>query len=67
MEAKSATYTILFDGEHYDYVENIDGSKIISKERNKRGFKIYIEVSGDPEEHKEGMQAVKDFFVKSYM
>ncbi|MEC0089931.1 hypothetical protein [Paenibacillus macquariensis] len=55
----------MFDGEIYDYKKNEDGSKILSKERNERGFKISIEVSGDKEELARGIQAVKDFYVKS--
>ncbi|OMD20357.1 hypothetical protein [Paenibacillus odorifer] len=55
---------ILFNGEFYNYEEYEDGSKRIYKEKNSRGFKINIKVSGDPEELKEGMKALKDFYVK---
>ncbi|OME49015.1 hypothetical protein BSK59_24870 [Paenibacillus odorifer] len=55
---------ILFAGDYYDYEEYEDGSKKLQTEKNSRGFKITINVSGDPEEHKAGIAAVKDFFVK---
>ncbi|OMD73602.1 MULTISPECIES: hypothetical protein [Paenibacillus] len=58
---------ILFNGELYDYEEFQDGSKRIHKKKNKRGFEIDILVSGDPEEHKKGLQAVEDFFVKGIL
>lgn len=56
--------TIQFDGEMYQLTEHEDGSKTLLKEKNRAGFKIIIHVSGDPEEHKAGIQAVENFFVK---
>ncbi|MFD2663068.1 hypothetical protein [Paenibacillus thailandensis] len=56
----------LFEGELCDYTEHEDGSKTIFIAKNKDGFKITLHVSGDPEEHKKGIQAVKDFFVNSH-
>jgi hypothetical protein len=55
---------VIFNGELYDYTEHPDGSKTLFKEKNKRGFKITINVCGDEEELKEGLQAVEDFFVR---
>ncbi|WP_336786878.1 hypothetical protein [Paenibacillus sp. MMO-177] len=54
----------LVAGEVYDLVENEDGSKRLSIEKNKAGFKININVSGCKQEHEQGINAVKDFFVK---
>ena len=53
---------ILFCGEDYNLQQFTDGSKRIFKDKNERGFKINIKVSGDPEEHRQGMQALKDFY-----
>jgi hypothetical protein len=58
------TRKTLFDGELYDYIENDDGSKKLSIERNRAGFKINITVSGCKQDHEEGIKAVKDLFVK---
>ncbi|MCM3173249.1 hypothetical protein [Paenibacillus sp. MER 99-2] len=55
---------VIFDGDLYDYIEYSDGSKHLSTEKNSRGFKITIKVSGDPEDHKRGNEALKNFFVK---
>lgn len=57
---------VLFDGELYDYIEREDGSKRISTEKNSRGFKITIEVSGDEKDHEEGIRALREFYAKSY-
>ncbi|WP_172249956.1 hypothetical protein [Saccharibacillus deserti] len=53
---------IIFCDEIYNMQQFTDGSKRIFKEKNARGFKINIKVSGDPEEHKQGIQALKDFY-----
>lgn len=55
---------ILFDGESYELIDNKDGSKTLFKEKNRYGFKITINVSGDTKEHEKGIEAVKNFFVK---
>ncbi|WP_018759519.1 hypothetical protein [Paenibacillus terrigena] len=62
---KNKDYTFL-NGEKYEYFEYPDGSKTLKTEKNKDGFKITINVSGDKEEHERGIDAVKDFYVKGF-
>ncbi|MNO28844.1 hypothetical protein D3C76_187430 [compost metagenome] len=59
------TFTI-FDGELFNYEEYSDGSKRLFIEKNSRGFKINIEVSGDKDKLEQGMEALKDFYVKRF-
>lgn len=55
---------VLFDGEAYELTEHEDGSKTLFNGKNRSGFKITINVSGDKKEHASGIKAVEDFFVK---
>ncbi|NMI04815.1 hypothetical protein HF638_12560 [Paenibacillus sp. SZ31] len=56
---------VSFLGDIYDYQENLDGSKLLSIDKNKRGIKMTIKFSGDSEDHKRSHEALKNFFVKS--
>lgn len=55
---------VIFDGDVYEYSEFSDGSKHLYTEKNSRGFKISIKVSGDENEHEIANKALKNFFVK---
>jgi len=55
---------IIFGGDVFEYTEFEDGSKLLYTDKNSRGFKITLKISGDPEKHAIAHKALKNFFVK---
>ncbi|GGH46358.1 hypothetical protein GCM10008014_08970 [Paenibacillus silvae] len=55
---------VILGGDIYEYSEFSDGSKLLYTEKNSKGFKITLKISGDPEEHAKAHEALKNFFVK---
>ncbi|WP_411735059.1 hypothetical protein [Paenibacillus sp. M2] len=63
-KASSPTEKVIFCGDVYNYTENEDGSKHLFTDKNSRGFKMNIRISGDERDHEIANEALKNFFVK---
>ncbi|MEC1772311.1 hypothetical protein [Schinkia azotoformans] len=56
-----------FSPEDYDYTETEDETIFEAKKPNKDGFIVNVSFTKDKDEHKESMDAIKEFFMKEIL